>query len=94
MRQPDPETIGPALTAWYALHGEFDGDPVEILGWAADLIATRLGAFGPGVANPLTPGQVRNAITDAKLLLGMVAELCGVSELPDDDEARWPSKRN
>lgn len=84
---PDSATIGPAMTAWYALHGEFDGDPAEILAWAADAIAGKLGAFGPRVANPLTPGQISVAIDEAKLLLGMVAEIFGRSELPDDDEA-------
>lgn len=85
--EPDPEKIGPALTAWYALHDSLAGDPAETLAWAADVIAARLGTFGPGVANPLPPNQVFAAIKDAKLLLGMVAELFGRSELPADDEA-------
>lgn len=51
------------------------------------MIAARLGAFGPGVANPLSPSQVSNAIEDAKLLLGMVAEIFGRSELPADEAA-------
>lgn len=84
---PDPEIIGPALTAWYALHDSLAGDPAETLAWAAEVIATRLGAFGPGVVNPLPPSQVSAAIEDAKLLLGMVAEIFGRSELPADDEA-------
>ena len=85
-RDPDPQIIGPSLTAWYALHGEFAGDPAEILAWAAGVIAGRLGAFGPRVANPLTPGQASVAIDEAKLLLGMVAEIFGRSDLPADDE--------
>lgn len=84
---PDPEIIGPALTAWNALHGEFPGDPAEILAWAADLVATRLGAFRRSVVNPLPPSKAVEAIDDAKLLLGMVAEIFGRSELPADDEA-------
>ncbi|MGB7655080.1 MAG: hypothetical protein WBL74_06335 [Novosphingobium sp.] len=88
-RYPDPETIGPSLTAWYGLHDDFPGDPAEILAWAADAIATRLGAFGPRVANPLTLGQVSVAIKEAKFLLEMVAEIFGRSELPADDEARF-----
>ena len=84
---PDPEIIGPALTAWYALHDSLTSDPAETLAWAAEVIAARLGAFGPGVANPLPPNKVSAAINDAKLLLGMVAEIFGRSELHADDEA-------
>lgn len=89
---PDPQIIGPVMTAWYALHGEIEGDPAEILAYAADVIADRLGAFGPGVANPLSAGQASFAIKDAKMLLGMVAEIFGLSDLPADDEARFEFK--
>jgi hypothetical protein len=85
--EPDPDAVGPAIMAWYALHDALKGDPAEIVAWAADAIATRLGAFGSGVANPLTPGQASVAIGDARLLLGMIAEIFGRSELPADDEA-------
>ena len=89
---PDPQIIGPALTAWYALHGEFAGDPAEILAWAADVIAGKLGAFGPKVANPLTARQASVAIDEAKLLLEFVAAIFGRSELPADDEAAFAFK--
>lgn len=89
---PDPQIIGPALTAWYALHGEFAGDPVEILAWAADVIAGKLGAIGPKVANPLTARQASVAIDEAKLLLEFVAAIFGRSELPADDEAAFAFK--
>lgn len=84
---PDPQEIGPAVQAWYALHGELEGDPAEILARAAGEIAAQLEAFEPGAANPLAPGQASAAIFDARLLLGMIAEIFGRSDLPADDEA-------
>lgn len=89
-REPDPEAVGPAIVAWYALHDALHGGPVEAadtVAWAADVIAGKLGAFGSGVANPLSPRQASIAIKDAKMLLGMIAEIFGQSELPADDEA-------
>lgn len=86
---PDPEEIGPASQAWYALHGELEGDPAEILAWAAGEIAAQLEDFEPGAANPLAPGQASVAILDARRFLGMIAEIFGRSELPADDEAAF-----
>lgn len=85
--EPDPQTAGPAIMAWYALHDVLKGDPAEVVAWAADVLAARLGAFGPGVANPLTPGKASVAIKEAKWLLEMIAEIFRRSELPADDEA-------
>lgn len=88
--RPDPEAIGPAIMAHYALHGALKGDPAQTVGWAADVLAARLGAIEPGVANPLTPAQASITIKDAALLLGMIAEIFGRSALPADDECRLP----
>ncbi len=90
--QPDPEAIGPAIMAHYALHGALKGDPAETVGWAADVLAARLGAIEPRVTNPLTPAQASIAIKDAALLLGMIAEIFGRSDLPADDERRLAFK--
>jgi hypothetical protein len=84
--EPDPEAVGPAIMAWYALHDALAGDPAEMVAWAAEVIAARLGECRPRAANHLTPAEAV-AIDDAKLLLGLVAEIFGRTSLPPGDEA-------
>ncbi len=78
--------------AWYAMHDALGGDPAEMLAWAADTIAAKLGAFGRGVANPLPSDQAEIAVKEAQWLLGMIAEIFGRCDLPPDDEARLAFK--
>lgn len=92
---PDPQAVGPANMAWYALHGALEGGPGEAgdtIAWAAGLIAGRLGAFGPGTVNPLSPAKARIAIREAQLLLGYVAEIFDRQRTPVDGEAAFAFK--
>lgn len=91
-REPDPKEIGPALTAWYALHGELSGDPAKTLAWAAEVIAAQLDAFGEGVLNPLPPKRASVAIDDAKMLLEFIAEIFDSNEAPSEDETAFAFK--
>lgn len=93
--EPDSEAVGPAIMAWYALHDGLAGGPEEAadtVAWAADVIAGKLGAFGPGVVNPLTPGQARVAIREAQLLLEYIAEIFGRWRVPVKDDVTFPFK--
>lgn len=86
--RPDPLAVGPAVMASYALHNALEENPAEVLGWAADYIATKLEARpGPNIANPLPPQKVETAIKEAVLVLKLVAEVLGYNGLPIDDEA-------
>lgn len=93
--EPDSKSVGPAIMAWYALHGVPESGPAEAadtIAWAAGTIAAKLGAFGPGVANPLSPSQAGVAIREAEMLLGFIAEIFDRFRAPLDDEAAFAFK--
>ena len=95
LREPDPQAVGPAMMAWYALHGALHGGPAEAadtVAWAADVVAVKLGAFGSGVANPISASQASIAIREAQLLLGYVAEIFGRWRVPHEGDVTFPFK--
>lgn len=88
--EPDPDTVGPAIMAWYALHDALNGgseNAANTLAVAAEVVAKRLGA-----TTATSDKAGHTTIKEAQLLLRMVAEVFGRCDLLADDEARLAFK--